>query len=256
MDEPLAAKRTGHRLPYEYCGRTMEDASAHLVEFYIKSLAASVYPNAPLVLICRVSTDAQKENGNLAHQVSGLRANARKHSRNIIEIYEETASGKTGGNREQLRRAAKRAKDCNAILVAESTDRFIRTAHYTSRHQGAILRMKDLERLRRLTLGVPLATLIPPDTQWQQVRSRQTRRGLKFKSKGRRSRSLPEHHRSDRSDSICHQPWKARKLARQAEAKRLIAEGKSYRQASAILNQRKDRLPDQTHVTVRNWDRC
>jgi hypothetical protein len=77
-------------------------------------------------------------------------------------------------------RAAARAKDEGAVLLAESTCRFLRAANYNHKtNRNAKPTTQDFRDLLRLTGNVTLATRLHPDASQHKVRSRQTKRGHK-----------------------------------------------------------------------------
>jgi hypothetical protein len=94
--------------------------------------------------------------------------------------------------------AAEMAKKNNAIIVTESTDRFIRSKKYNSKtNNNALPRKKDLKRLKKATKEVTLATILHPDASPSEVRSYQRKRGQKMKgNKGGRPKKNREEYKT------------------------------------------------------------
>lgn len=93
-----------------------------------------------------------------------------------------------GSNPKWLTPYAKFAKKHGYCLLAESTDRFIRSPDYhPHKNPHAQPTERDYRRLRQATLGIKLVTLLHPDASYRQVRRYQTRRGqiAKCQSGGR-----------------------------------------------------------------------
>jgi hypothetical protein len=79
--------------------------------------------------------------------------------------------------RPELMKAVKLAKKHNAIIVAVSTDRFVRNKSF--RRNGTQPTVADFENLMALVGKVPLATLRRPDAPPEEVKGKATKRGLK-----------------------------------------------------------------------------
>jgi hypothetical protein len=76
------------------------------------------------------------------------------------------------------------AREIGGVVIAESVDRFIRASHYWARHcPSAQPTEEELQALMDLADGVPLVTVLHPDTPWREVRSHQTRRGQRYRQR-------------------------------------------------------------------------
>jgi hypothetical protein len=156
------------------------------LEAFIKTWQPS--PGQRVVLCCRVSGRTQDKRGNLADQESQLRHVANRHGVFVVGVVEYVGSGYDPC---WLARAADIAKQRDATLVAECTNRFVRHAAY----QGEgwlddVAREVELEELRFCTDGVPLATLVPPG---EVSRGALIKRGQRYKD--RRGGRPPAHPR-------------------------------------------------------------
>lgn len=80
------------------------------------------------------------------------------------------------------------AKDTPVVVVAESTSRFIRARGYGRANQSQQPSQEEFGCLATMAGGMPLATLLPPDTEWQEERGRQSERGFPDKQKKARHR--------------------------------------------------------------------
>ncbi len=150
---------------------------------YITSLEELVRKRIPLkaALLGRVSACMQNHKGNLNDQLVSLRQAVEAYAIPIVCEFKEVGSG-WWHERERLDAAARRALDEGAVLLAESTDRFIRSIYYDSkRNPSAQPSVPEYEELRRATKGVTLVTILHPDTPWKEVRSYQSKRGQQTK---------------------------------------------------------------------------
>ena len=140
-----------------------------------------------VVLYCRVSRCWQSKNGNLKDQKRYLLRIIRKYQKrynvriDIVAVFQETASG-WAEDRTKLIDAARTAKVCNAVLVAESSCRFLRSGRFHSSQKPDVLpTIYEYENLMKDTEGATLASIMPPDRPWKKVRSSQTKRGQRSK---------------------------------------------------------------------------
>ncbi|MBA3481315.1 MAG: helix-turn-helix domain-containing protein [Pirellulales bacterium] len=127
-----------------------------------------------VVLCCRVSGYEQHRTEKLARQVAALRREAEQRGLIVIDVVTHVGSGIDPS---WLADAAVLAERLGATLVAETTDRFIRSSRYSKVVQDAQATEADLGQLRLFTYGVPLATLLHPAASPAQVRSYQRKRG-------------------------------------------------------------------------------
>jgi hypothetical protein len=71
---------------------------------------------------------------------------------------------------------------CGAILVAESTCRYIRNENYHPYYNSNILPISyHYEALKDATKGLTLATVMHPDTPWNKVKAYHAKRGQRCK---------------------------------------------------------------------------
>lgn len=148
-------------------------------------------PGQLCVAWCRESTDAQAE--NMEGQIANVRRNIERAEGKVVEVFDHIVSGKVivkgkdGEVLEKLSEAARYAKRVGAVLVAESTCRFVRNQHYDPKKcPNARPTDAELHALARATLGVPLLTVLPPDMPLNAVRKYQAQRNRRFK--GRKAR--------------------------------------------------------------------
>jgi len=163
-----------------------------------------------VVLYCRVSRCQQYKNGNLSDQLKYLRRKIGKFSKKynvkieVVTYFKETASGWCN-DRERLIWAAKTAKACNAVLLAESTCRFLRHAGYHSSRRPDILpTVDDFKTLLSNTKHVQLATMMHPDTPWRKVKSYHVKRGQQTKQRqgGRPVGQYPGYKKEQRKQNL------------------------------------------------------
>jgi len=133
----------------------------------------------------------------------------------------------------EFERAILMAKDSGAVIAAASVDRFRRSwdPDWKKRCQRRLSVFK-IESLTTEADGVPLATLIHPDTEPNEVRSYQTKRGQA--GKGNCGGHLAEKFSK-----------KARRLVKKPKVIALWKQGFSYRQIACRLN-----VP---WSTIRDW---
>ena len=161
--------------------------------FHLDSVPVA-HSELPIVLYARESGRTQDCRGNLANQGKNLLAAVTARGRAIVgRLHGEVSSGWIHPDHFRLRfeRAITEAKRLNAILLAESTDRFIRPESYRSDTRwDAWPTVDEFERLKEMADGVILATLLHPDTPPAEVRAYQTSRGQQQKGrKGGRPKS-------------------------------------------------------------------
>jgi hypothetical protein len=139
--------------------------------------------NCKVLLLCRVSSSDQDRNGSLKAQSEWCRKSLVERGYELFSEFLEVASG-WAEDRDVLIRAAKKAKQIGAVLVAESTDRFIRPRYFNpSKNPDAWPSDEEFCRLHTDTLGVPLRTILPWNWRWSRVRAHQIRRGQLIKDR-------------------------------------------------------------------------
>ncbi len=139
-------------------------------------------PTSNLVLYCRVSTDKQEHGGNLDESIHesirGLRALGCRLGGRLIAVFDGVESSHIDADRPILDQALAYARTHNAILVAPSRDRLLRHHGYDGTNQTEPPTDGEYRKLMNKAGGVPVATLLPPNTA---ARSKQTERGIKDK---------------------------------------------------------------------------
>jgi hypothetical protein len=199
--------------------------------------ASELKPGQKAVLWCRVSGCEQNRQGNLDDNEAKLTELSKDLRTEVVGVIRYVGSGT---DPICLVNAVDLAKKLGAVLLAESTDRFIRhPAYHSKENPNAQAREPDLEELQYWTQGVELYTDLHPDASPQEVRSYQRKRGQKYKgNKGGRPRK---------------RKWKKRRFARYEVARKLREEGKSIRQITNMLNELDDGFGKQSFKTTANW---
>ena len=130
-----------------------------------------------VVAYCRVSASDQERSQNLSDQGENLKNESKQRGFVVLEIISEVASG-WKEDRDGLLRAVEIAHENDAVVVAESATRFIRSRDYNSvTNRNALPTVAEYRRLQRDTQGVKLATLVAPDATPEEIRSYETKRG-------------------------------------------------------------------------------
>lgn len=168
-----------------------------LLEYILKN-----YPNEKIVLFCRASSKTNQKN-TLPVQVADLKNNIQKMGGIIVDEYQFVDSGKLSFEhiKRHWKKAAKLARKHGAILVAESTDRFIRSNEFTHQNKNAPISVPEFEELAAATIGVRLATYLPPDEKMEIVcrhqAERKKRLGTQKKSGRHRKQRTTQETKSD-----------------------------------------------------------
>ncbi|WP_286764264.1 MULTISPECIES: hypothetical protein [Rhodopirellula] len=153
---------------------------------YVLHAQEHLLPGMNVIVAVRVSTDEQE----MQAADNEKRCCEFVRSRGAIVLVSRTirSMGKLPEDwLPELVKLAKEKKD--AVILAESVDRFMRSERYTPREQVHHLTERELEGLKALADGVPLLTLLHPD---ERPRSEQTKRGMKARgNKGGRGRKSP-----------------------------------------------------------------
>jgi hypothetical protein len=142
--------------------------------------ALSQFPNAAITLYNRVSSHSQAgpakaRLGEKTHAiVSGIRELA---PGKVKAIFQGIEKGGLTVLRPVLIEAAADARRRGGILVAADLSRFVRAKSYSrTANRDACPTQSEFRRLRKLTLGVPLATVEDPILTEDERHSRATRR--------------------------------------------------------------------------------
>lgn len=141
-----------------------------------------------VVLFCRVSLWKQKHCGNLNRQIAHAQAELRKLGVNVLAVFKEANTAKEfDEDHRTLAGAAYYAREHDAILVATTTDRYVRHVRFEPSKPHLLPRVHEFEQLLAMTLGVTLATIEHPDATPSEVRSVRSRAGqIESGNNGRR----------------------------------------------------------------------
>jgi hypothetical protein len=163
-----------------------------------------VRPGDKVVLWVRVSGRAQRRRGNLKDGESFLRAQVAKCQGGVVAVVTHVGAGWEPACLARLSKAAVIARQHGAILLAETTDRFVRHPSYHSKLRSHLQASDvDVEELLFAVGDVPLMTFLHPDASPVQVRSYQRRRGQQQKGrKGGRPRAKGGYKASHREDRL------------------------------------------------------
>ncbi len=132
-----------------------------------------------VVLCLRVSGCTQQQNKNLDDSESFLRKELEQIGAIVVGVIRHVGSG---WDPEWLLPAVRLGKKHGAVLLAESTDRFIRNPYYHSRFwQNGQASELDLQYLRRTVGDATLVTWLHPDATPAEIRSHQRKRGQEAK---------------------------------------------------------------------------
>ena len=185
---------------------------------YISKLGPQ-HAGRKVVLVCRVSRRHQSDRGNLKNQEANLRRAAESVGAIVVLVIRYVGSGV---NPWWVERAAMFAQQHGAILLAESTDRFIRPLDYHSkRNPHAKPTRMDLDDLRFYAAGAPLVTLCEPNAELAEVRSLHSKRGQRSKGrKGGRPRSRTPGYLKQRRTALID---RVKRLRRRGRSLRAIA---------------------------------
>ena len=189
----------------QFSGNT-DGSQASLASRFICHADDVIHPGSPVVLHARVSGRTQARQRSLDRQIAGLKADAARLGADIVGTCLEVASGMSP-DRPVLTRAAALARRHNAIILDHNVGRLIRSAEFhRTRNPGAQPTQAEYEGLVRAVGGVTLATVLPPDTDWREVRAAETRRG-KRATKPRMSREERAHIISILSRDVIRYHW-------------------------------------------------
>lgn len=158
--------------------------------------AFNVTPGERILLTCRASSDKQALKGSLDDQATELRRAVEEKGGVVVGTVKCVWSG---SDPMWLRRVARLAKEKGATILAESTNRLIRNAHYHDRAP----RQADLDELVFHTRGARLMTLLSPDADEHLQRSHHRKRGQRCKqNKGGRPRNNTPGYKKDRREKL------------------------------------------------------
>lgn len=127
-----------------------------------------IAPGDRIIIVCRVSSEAQRRNGNLNTQEAQLAQAVYERNGTVIAVFSEVCQG---NDLLWLINAAAIAKLNGASILAYSTDRFVRQPAFSPRaFHDFEPRESDFRHLRFYTEGVRLMTLFHPDATQNEVR--------------------------------------------------------------------------------------
>jgi hypothetical protein len=149
----------------------------HLKEYFKQR------PDMRALIYARGSTSAQAYRRNLDTYEKVLRRKLKKLNIPIVGCYREVSSGVVlNYDRVVLVNAAKEAIIQKAVIVAPSTDRFLRNKDFNTKTNPYVLPTEaEFEELKKLTGNVPLVTLLHPDMSPRKVRGYVSKWGQKAK---------------------------------------------------------------------------
>jgi DNA invertase Pin-like site-specific DNA recombinase len=134
------------------------------------------YPDADLVVYIRVSCYKQAGKGmfKLVRKRDAVLEKVRELApdRKVYRVFYVVERGQVSKRRRKLQEAAACAKDHGCILLADYRSRFIRAESGINDWPTP----KEFDRLRKVTLGVPLATVEDPRLSLSKTHSLATRR--------------------------------------------------------------------------------
>lgn len=189
---------------------------------YIRYAQEEIQWGDLLIIWCRVSGRTQQRGNNLADQEAKLRQYA--ESRGAIVVGVQHHRG-LGWDTYALEIAAGMASRYGAKVLAESTDRLVRSPHYHSNNNFyAQARVVDLEDLK--LLGVTFATVLHPDALPCEAKSCHIKRGqwAKGRKGGRPKKSKPgyiKRRRAEQRPVALSMRWEGASLAQIAEKLRV-----------------------------------
>jgi DNA invertase Pin-like site-specific DNA recombinase len=139
------------------------------------------------VIYCRVSERMQNHKGNLRDQMKLLRSLIEYQGGTVVDVFGEIAAGWELRNepdkRSKLFDAIAAAEKVGAVVVTESTDRYLRHPLYTAMDQDLQPTLRQFQELQQKANCVMLATLLHPDASPRKVRGHQSKRGQQVKGK-------------------------------------------------------------------------
>ena len=196
------AKRVQKQLAKESTAKPAQASKyLHPLDAYQKQ-----HPDMQALIYDRVSARTQDRNGNLNAHEKALRQELKKRKIPVVGCYREVGSGWIlNEERDRLLQAVHKAKEnVNTGIVATSTDRFLRNRDFTTDEPDLLPTDVEFGKLKELTCGVPLVTLLHPDTPSRKVRSYQTKWGQSAKKRkgGRPRKKIPGYKKKRRMEKL------------------------------------------------------
>ena len=140
----------------------------------------SVNNSLKAVVWCRVSGREQNRRRNLNNQAISLVRKIESRDVAVVKVFKSISSG-WDQDRTVFHQAIEYALHHDAVVIAESTDRFIRSTGFTAKTPSVQPSRVEWETLADHARNVTLATLLHPDTNWRKVRGYQSKRGIREK---------------------------------------------------------------------------
>ena len=176
---------------------TPSDYIYHLETDYKK------HPDMVAILYCRVSHRSQKE--HLTTYENILRTELKRLGVPVLDCYSEIVSG-WEFNRYKLKMAVSKAQDDpRAVILATSTDRFLRASKYKKEKPDTLPTVADFESLLEETGDVPLLTLLNPDMSPRKAHTMEIKWGKEANGKvnvGRPKKKKPGYKKKHRQLNI------------------------------------------------------
>jgi hypothetical protein len=195
---------------------------------YIRHAQARLKLGTLVLACCRVSGRERKR--KLADQEVNLRQVCERYGAILVDVVMHVGSG---ADPFWIGAAAKKAKELNAVLLAETTDRFVRHPDFhSSKNADAQAREADIELLAECADGVDLLTDLHPDAPPSEVRSYQRLRGRRATG-----------HTGGRPTEAGYKKRRRQRL--KPPAIKMCKDGMSFRKISAVLHV--------AESTVRSW---
>jgi DNA invertase Pin-like site-specific DNA recombinase len=163
------------------------------------------HPDMKVIFYGRVSSRTQGRKKNLKNQKIQLESEHINRNIPTLGYYREICSGRIiDDDRWALVAAVREAKKHNAVIVAASTDRFLRNYFYESDHPEILPTEHEYEKLKKLTGNIPLLTLLDPDMDPLKVRGYQSKwgQGQKGKRGGRPRERRPGYKKQIREEKL------------------------------------------------------
>ncbi len=171
--------------------RSRSQRKAHCPSTYIQSMD-EIKPGTKVWLWCRVSSGLQDANGNNADQEVELLTAVEGLGGIVVGVTAH--AGKVSEAEAQLCKVANMASRSDAVLLAESTSRFVRHPNYHPKLRPHLVAGANILRDLCWVCGdVTLVTMLDPDAKWQDERAHQSKRGQLQKGNrgGRPTKPIP-----------------------------------------------------------------
>lgn len=189
----------------ENCCQAKNEESVGRPSAVVKKL--EVVPGQEYIAISRVSSRQQKLNGDLDDQDWYVTKHITDRGGKVIDHVKHLGKGP---NLEWLKEASNIALNRRAILVAESTDRYVRhpDAYQGRKNQRLLPRTEDIERLRKMLNGAKATTILNPEAEIEEVWAHQHNRGIEAKRINGRNKDKYNGYKNDiRNEKLSRAIW-------------------------------------------------